>query len=89
MNSGIAPGHLPKKYCGEPTPEIEVEFLDPGDLIRFWDDRSGMNRFGIIKSIGPKFLQVIVAKKVRKVRRDSEGIELITDKQRYKVAGNR
>ncbi len=81
--------YLPKKFCGESSPEVEIEFLDAGDLLQYWDERSGQNRFGTVQSVGPKFIHVITAHKLRKIRRDSEGLKLKTDKETYNIVGNR
>jgi hypothetical protein len=77
-----------KKTKTPPTEEIEIEFLEVGDTLRYWDNRSGQQRAGKVESIGTKFIHVIVAKKLRKVRLNDEALFLIRGGQSFKIVGN-
>ena len=51
------------------TPEVDIEWVEIDDTLRFWDNRIDGWRTGTVKSIGPVYFQVLAAHKLRKVSR--------------------
>ena len=83
----MKPGYLPKKYCGEPIEEVDIEFVELDDIMKYWCPRNQAWRFGRVVKIGPKFIHVVTAHKVRKIPRNDERLYLIRDKENFLIVG--
>ena len=83
----MKPGYLPKKYCGPPIEEVDVEFVEVNDTMKFWDKRIEGWRFGIVKAMGPVYFHVLCAHMIRRVRRDDEPLYLVRENQSLLIVG--
>jgi hypothetical protein len=71
------------------TQEIEIEFLEVGDTLKFWCNRNQQNRWGKVHAIGTKFIHVIVNHKLRKIPVDDEALALVRGNESFNIVGNR
>lgn len=47
--------------------EVDVEWVEMDDVLRYWDKRIEGWRTGKVKSIGPVYFKVLTAHKLRKI----------------------
>ena len=59
-----------KKNAPHPKPELDVECVEVGDPIRWWDNRISGWRIGRVQAITDKFFKLITGGKLRKVPKD-------------------
>ena len=83
----MKPGYLPKKYCGPPVEEVDIEFVELDDTLKYWCSRIQGWRFGRVEKIGPKFFHVVTNHKLRKVPRNDERLYLKRDNENLLIVG--
>jgi len=83
----VKPGYLPKKYCGENVEEVDIEFVEKDDILKYWDNRIEGWRLGRVERLGPVFFHVVAAHKMRKIRRDDDRLYLVRENQTLLIIG--
>jgi len=83
----MKPGYLPKKYCGDAPEEVDVEFVEKEDVLKYWDKRIEGWRYGIVKTIGPVYFHVLAAHMIRTIRRDDDKLYLMRENQTLLIVG--
>ena len=83
----MKPGYLPKKYCGDGPEEVDIEFVEKDDILKYWDTRIEGWRLGRVERIGPVFIQVVAAHKLRKIRRNDDRLYLVRENQTLLIVG--
>lgn len=79
------------KKTVEPAIEaVDIEWVEGGDTLKIWDKRIEGWRYGRVESIGPVYFQVVIAHKVRKVRKvstEADPIYLIREGKSLRLEG--